>query len=96
MITDNSNGFGAGSATAESMSDLRLRAARKRLLESAGTRRRNRRPARDCGELAWFRRDGPVPDLIAEPIVSGFFGRSESILEQYDLLRALGDLGCSA
>src|SRR5271167_2066802 len=92
MIADNGNGSGAKSAPGESMSDLRLRAARKRLLESSGHEdaieglREIVANFLGSEEMGLFRVDRRTDTFQ----VFWSFGID---LERYDLLRALGDSG---
>jgi hypothetical protein len=92
MPGDKSNGFGAKAAAAEPMNDVRLRTARKRLLESSGQE--------DAIEA--------VREIVANFLGSEEMGlfqldrRRKTFevfwsfgidLEEYDLLRTLGDAG---
>jgi hypothetical protein len=92
MIGDNSNAFGAKTAAAEPMSDLRLRAARKRLAESSGQEdaiegvREIVANFLGSEEMGLFRIDRRTSSFE----VFWSFGID---LEKYDLLRALGDAG---
>jgi hypothetical protein len=92
MIGDKNSAFGAKPATAESMSDLRLRAARKRLAESSGQEdaiegvREIVANFLGSEEMGLFRIDRRTSAFE----VFWSFGID---LEEYDLLRALGNAG---
>jgi hypothetical protein len=92
MIGDNNSAFGAKPAAAESMSDLRLRAARKRLAESSGQEdaiegvREIVANFLGSEEMGLFRIDRRTATFE----VFWSFGID---LEEYDLLRALGNVG---
>jgi len=92
MTGDKSNAHGAKPAAAEAMNDLRLRAARKRLSESSGQEdaieglREIVANFLGSEEMGLFR----VDRRTATFEVFWSFGID---LEEYDLLRALGDAG---
>jgi hypothetical protein len=92
MSGDNGNAFGAKPAAAETMSDLRLRAARKRLAESSGQEdaiegvREIVANFLGSEEMGLFRVDRKTTTFE----VFWSFGID---LEEYDLLRAMGSAG---
>ncbi|MFZ0296512.1 MAG: hypothetical protein WAL52_23060 [Candidatus Sulfotelmatobacter sp.] len=92
MTADSSNAYGAKPAAAEATNDVRLRTARKRLLESSGQEdaieavREIVANFLGCEEMGLFQLDRRSKTFE----VFWSFGID---LEEYDLLRTLGDAG---